>query len=168
MVSALAVIAGFSPGRTLCLCCFMRLAGKIAFLKDTGTIFLLRFNSIVSPFLMLCLYFINRVSFTWWTDFLFSSWSNFEDAAFLKPRFDSRNNNSSSLPETLKTILSLIIRSFSLKLHEAAREYNSVRNTPKGSWNGMFQNRKLWRTSFSRGFKYSSSFSRTFTGSFLS
>ena len=88
--------------------------------------------------------------------------------AFFKSKFDSWSNNSGSLLETLKAILSLITRSFSLKLPKAAQEYNSVRDTSKGSWNGMFQNQKLWRTSFSCWLQYSSSFSRTFAGSFLS
>ena len=119
---------------------------------------------------MLYLYFINRVSsLGGLISFLAReviSKARQISVAFFKSRFDSRSNNSCSLPETLKTMFSLIICSFSLELHEAAREYNSVRNTSKGLWNGMFQNRKLWRTSFSRGLWYSSSFSRTFSGSF--
>ena len=49
--------------------------------------------------------------------------------AFFQYRFDSRSNNSSSLPETLRTILSVIVHSFSLKLHAAAQGHISVRNT---------------------------------------
>ena len=172
MISALAVIAGFPPDRTLCLSCFMWLAAEFAFLEDTGTIFLLRFNSIVLLFSCCAsILSIGYPSLCGLVSFLARkviSRVQQISVAFFKSRFDSWRNNSCSLLETLKTILSLIIRSFSLILPGAAQEYNSVRDTSKGSWNGMFQNQKLWRTSFSCWLQYSSSFSRTFAGSCLS
>ena len=146
MVCALAVIAGFLPGRTLCRRCFMWLAAKFTFLQDTETIFLLSFNSIVC-FFWCCASILSigypslggLISFLA-REVISKAWQI--SLAFFKSRFDSRSNNSCSLPETPKTILSQINCSFSLKLHEAAREYNSVRNTSKGSWNRYVPEKK--------------------------
>ena len=83
-------------------------------------------------------------------------------------KLSSLRSNSWSFPVTVKTILSLNIRSFSRKLHAAALIFNSVRNLSNGSWYGMFQN--LWdsMTSLSRGLQYLSNASKTLSGLSLS
>ena len=76
--------------------------------------------------------------------------------------------DAKSFPVTVKTILSLNIRSFSRRLHAAAVVFSSVRNLSNGSWYGMFQN--LWdlMTSLSRGLQYLSNASNTLSGLSLS
>ena len=49
-------------------------------------------------------------------------------------KLSSLRSNSWSFPVTVKTILSLNIRSFSRKLHAAALVFSSVRNLSNGSW----------------------------------
>ena len=84
-------------------------------------------------------------------------------------KLSSLRSNSWSFPITVKTILSLNIRSFfSRKLHAAAIVFSSVRNLPNGSWYGMVQN--LWdlMTSLSRGLQHTSNASKTLSGLSLS
>ena len=147
MVFALAVIAGFPPDRTLCLCCFMWLAAKLHSLRTWGPSFCWGLTALFC-FFWCCasILSIGYPSLGGLVSFLpreVISQVRQMSVAFFKSRFDSWSNNSCRLLETLKTILSLIICSFSLKLPEAAQEYNSVRDTSKGSWNGMFHKKTL-------------------------
>ena len=77
-------------------------------------------------------------------------------------KLSSLRSNSWSFPVSVKTLLSLNIRSFFRKLHAAALVFSSVRNLSNSSWYGMFQN--LWDsvTSLSRRLQYLSNVSKSY------